>query len=100
MVTRESLSLQDNFVSPLDVWPVESRHQEVEVCRQGLHDGHLGFHSAHDRSHHARGDGVGIQPCWEGRAFQRLEMALNPLRPPGREVLLYPRGRPLGLQTE
>jgi hypothetical protein len=60
MVAREGLALQDNLVPALDVWLVESRHQQVKVGRQRLHDGHLGLSRADDGSHELGGPRISV----------------------------------------
>lgn len=72
----------------------------MEVGRKRLHHGDLRSVGANDGSHHLGCLGVNVEPCRKGRVVQRLEMALDALCRPCREVLLYPLRRALGLQTE
>lgn len=100
MVTGERPALEYDLVFPIDVWPVEGRHQQVEVGGQRLHHGHLGLGGAHDRSDELGCPGVGVEPCWERRLLERLEVALYSLGSPGREVLVDAGLCPLGLEAQ
>lgn len=72
----------------------------MEVGRQGLHDGHLGRRGAYDGGDQLSGAGVDVQPCREGGALERLEVALYALGCPGGQILADASGCPLGLETE
>lgn len=61
MIAWESPALEDNFVFPIDVRTIKRGHQEMEVRRQGLHDGNLGLGSgAHDRGDELGSPGIRI----------------------------------------
>lgn len=79
---------------------VKGRHEEMKVSRQSLHHGNLGFLSANNGGHHLGRSGVDVEPCRQRGVFQRLEMPLDTLRRPGGQILLYPLGGALRLQTE
>jgi hypothetical protein len=100
MVARKGLALEHDFVLPIDVWAVKGRHQEVEVGGQRLHHGHLGLGGAHDRGDELGGPLIDIEPGRERRPVKRLEVALNSLRRPGREVLGDAGLGPLRLETQ
>lgn len=100
MVAGKGLALEHDLVLPVDVGPVEGRHQEVEVGRQGLHHGYFPFGGAHDRGDELGGALVGIEPGRERRPVERLEVALHALRRPRREVLVDAGLGPLGLEAQ
>lgn len=100
MVTGKGLSLENNLVFPVDIRTVEGRHQEVQVGRQCLHDSHLGRRAAHDRGDELRDAFVGVEPCREGRVIERLEVTLDTLCRPGREILVDTNPGPFRLETQ
>ena len=62
MVTRESLVLQNDLVTTMDIGPVKGRHQEVDVGSEGLHDSHLGHVGTNDWRNKLCSFGIGIEP--------------------------------------
>lgn len=100
MVAGEGFALKEDLVPAVDVGVVKGRHEEVEVGRQGLHDGHLGRGGAYDGGDQLSGAGVDVQPCREGGALERLEVALYALGGPCGQILADAGGCPLGLETE
>jgi hypothetical protein len=100
VITWESFAFKNDLVLALDVRAVESGHQEVQVRSQGLHDGDFRLVGSNDGCYQLGGSCICIQPCWEGRLLERLEVPLNTLGSPGAEVLLKPGDCPLGLQAE
>lgn len=72
----------------------------MEICRQGLHDGHFGCFGPDNWRYALRSSGISVEPCRERRVLQRLEVALHTLSSPSAEVLLQPSDGPLGLQAE
>jgi hypothetical protein len=100
MIARKRPSLQDDLMAALGVGLVEGRHQQVQVCRQCLHHVDLVRLRADHGRHHGGRPLVGVEPRWQRRAIQRLEVALHALRGPGAQVLADPLGGPFGLQAE
>lgn len=88
MVAGKRLALEHDLVLAIDVGLVKSRHQQVEVGRQGLHDGHLTLRGAHDGGDELGRPVVGIEPGRERRSIERLEVTLHALGSPGGEVLV------------
>lgn len=72
----------------------------MEICRQGLHDGHFGCFGPDDRGYQLRRPCISVEPCRERRVLERLEVALHTLSSPSVKVLLEPSDGPLGLQAE
>ncbi len=99
MVTGKGLALQDNLVPAVDVRAVESRHEEVEVGCQRLHDGNLGLGGAHDRSDELGRPRIDIKPGRERRLLKGLEVPLYALCSPCREILVDAGSGPLGLEA-
>lgn len=100
MVAGESLALDDDFVPPVNIRAIESRKNKMQIRRQRLHNRNLRRRSPHKGSHSLRSRIVGVQPCWERRVSQGLEVALHALRGPGGEELLEALGDAARLQTE
>jgi hypothetical protein len=82
VITWERLVLNDNLVPSLDIRLVERRHEQVQISREGLHDGDFVDLSAHNGSNHLGGTVIDIEPSWQGRVAEGLEMALNALCAP------------------
>lgn len=100
MVTRERLALENDFVPSLGIRAVKGRHQQVEVGRERLHDGHLGRVGPDDGGHHLGGMGVGVEPSRQRGVVERLEVTLDALGPPRVQVLPDTHRRPLRLQAQ
>lgn len=100
MITRKSLPLQNNLMPPANIRPIKRRHQQVQVRRQRLHHRNLIHARTHNRRHHLGRPRIHVQPRRQRRVAQRLEVALDALRAPGREVLLDARCGALGLEAE
>lgn len=100
MITRESLAFNYDLVPPFWVWMIEGGQQQVKVACKSLHHSHLRRFCANNRRDHLCRFLVGIQPCWQRRIIQELEMALDPLRTPCVQILLDSGRSPLGLQTQ
>lgn len=52
IVARESLTLEQDFMTAFRNWAVESSHEEVQVCRQRLHDGNFSWLSPNNWCNH------------------------------------------------
>lgn len=100
VVTGEGFALEEDLVPAVDIGVVKGRHEEVEVGRQGLHDGHLGRGGAYDGGDQLGGARVHVQPSREGGSLKRLEVALYTLGGPCAQILADASGCPLGLETE
>lgn len=100
MVTRESLALQNDLVTTIDIGAIKSRHQEVNVGSQGLHDSHLGHIGSDDGRNKLCSFGIGVKPRRERRLFKRLEMALHSLSGPCGKILIETGDGSLGLHTQ
>lgn len=100
MVAGKRFTLEYDLVLPVDVRPVEGRHEQVKVGCQRLHHRDLGLRGAHDRGDELRGLLVGIEPSRERRRLEGLEVALDSLGSPGREVLVDACLGPLGLEAQ
>lgn len=100
MVTRESLVLQNDLVTIIDIWAVKGRHQEVNVGSEGLHDSHLGHVGSNDGRNKLCSFGIGIKPRRKRGFFKRLEMALHSLSGPCGEILIETSDGSLGLDTQ
>lgn len=88
VITRESLTFQDDLVLALGIRVIEGRHQKVQVCRQRLHHRDLRFIRPHDRGHKFGRTSIGIEPCRQRRVVQRLEVSLDALSTPSVQILL------------
>ncbi len=100
MVAGKRLALEYDLVLSIDVWSIEGRHEQVEVGCQRLHHCHLGLGGANDRGNELRCSLVCIEPSRERRRLERLEVALDSLGSPSREVLVDACLGPLGLEAQ
>lgn len=87
MVARKRLALENNLVSPVSARRVKSRHEKMEIRRQRLHNRDLFLLRADHGGHHPRRPRIHVQPRRQRRVGHGLEVALDALRAPRREVL-------------
>lgn len=99
VIAGEGLALNDDFV-PLLGWPVETCHEQVQVCREGLHDGDFALLRAHNLGHLRLQVLLHVDPGAVVAILQLLPMAVDALDCPGVEVPLHIVPRPPRLQSE
>jgi hypothetical protein len=51
VIAREGFALEQDLVPTVDIWTVEGRHQQMEVCCQSLHDSNFGLLCPYKRGH-------------------------------------------------
>lgn len=73
---------------PLNIRLIKRRHQQMQIGRQRLHNRDLTHSRTHNRRNQLRRLRIDVQPCWQHRVRKGLEVALDTLSVPGREVLL------------
>jgi hypothetical protein len=100
MVAGEGLALEHDLVFPVDVGLVKGRHEQVEVGRQRLHHGDFRLGGAHDRGDELGGLLVGVEPGRERGLIEGLEVPLDALGRPCREILADTGLGPLGLEAQ
>lgn len=100
MIAGKRLALQDDLVPTIGVRAVKCRHEQMEIGRQRLHNGHFRLVRTDYGRHHLGSPIIYIEPCGQRRVLEGLEVALDTLRRPRRKVLLDAGRRPLRLHPE
>ena len=78
VVARKGFLFDQDLVSPMEVWSVKARHEQMKICSESLHDGHL-VDRLHRRTHEF-GDSLSdyiasVHVLRDGRVAHRCEMA-------------------------
>lgn len=66
MVTGKGLTLENDLVSTVSIWPVKGTHEEMKIGSERLHDGNFRFPGADNGGHQAGSPCVDVEPCRKG----------------------------------